>query len=132
MGITLFGIQLGAADILCQLDATAANTKRAHGHVLPVCACVDLVDSFFQRLEGCKHGTRFGDHVMLVDFLVRFLCKESHNLYLLSLADSIHARVGLVLGWPVVSRLDVQHIRATMLGIVASDVEWVRADLTDC
>lgn len=125
-------MQLGAADILCELHATAANTERAHSHVFPADAFVDLVDSILERLESCEHGTRFRDHVVLMDFLVRVLSEEPYNLHLLPLPNSIYPGVGLVLGQPVVCRLDVQDIGATMLGIVASDVEWVRADLTDC
>ena len=69
---------------------------------------------------------------MLVDFLVRALGEEPYDLHFLPLPNSIYPGVSLVLSWPVVCRLDVQDIGATMLGIVASDVEWVRADLTDC
>jgi hypothetical protein len=128
----LLGLQLRAADVLCELDTTAANPKGAHGHVLPACACVDLVVSFFERLKSCEHGTRFGDHVVFVNLLVRFLGEEPYNFHLLPLPNSIHPGVGLVFGWPVVCRLDVQDIGAAMLGIVSGDVEWIRTNPTDC
>lgn len=106
-GVALFGLQLRAADILRELDATAADPKGAHGHFLPARACFDLVDSFLERLEGCKHGTRFRDHVMLVDFLVRALGEEPYDLHFLPLPNSIYPGVSLVLSWPVICRLDL-------------------------
>jgi hypothetical protein len=70
--------------------------------------------------------------VVLVDLLVRFLSKEPYDFHLPPLPNSIDPGVGLVLGWPVVCWLDVQDSGAAILGIVAGDVEGVRAYLTDC
>lgn len=60
----LSSLHLCTADLLCESDPTAANPEGAHGHIFPAHACVDLVLSFFERLESCEHGARFGDHVV--------------------------------------------------------------------
>ena len=70
--------------------------------------------------------------MVLVDFLVRVLDEEPYNFHFLPLANSIDPGVGLVLSWPVVCRLDVQHVGAAILGIVSRDVEWICTDLTAC